>query len=166
MPQYIVGLDEFQESQDIQHYGRLGMKWYQHKYGEEDGRARYLDKGLAKMEKMDAKMQKRSSKAQIKKEKAQVKKDRAQVMRDKFEWTGKTKYVKKAAKMNKKAYKLNKKAYKFDAKNAKMIKKGRKMSKFINEQYGMLKASDLDSEQIRIGRQFCLDILEDRNRAA
>lgn len=28
----------------LEHYGRLGMKWYQHIYGEVDGRARYTDK--------------------------------------------------------------------------------------------------------------------------
>ena len=28
----------------LEHYGRLGMKWYQHKFGEEDGRAKYIDK--------------------------------------------------------------------------------------------------------------------------
>ena len=166
MPRYIEGFDEFREGQDIQHYGRLGMKWYQHKYGEEDGRARYLDKGLKKMEKMDTKIQSRKPKIDVYKEKAQMKKDKAQVYRDKFEWTGKTKYMKKAAKQNRKSYKFNRKAYKLDMKNSKLLKKGRKMTKFINQEYGMLKTSDLNSEQIRIGRQFALDILEDRNRVA
>lgn len=166
MPQYIVGLDEFQEGQDIQHYGRLGMKWYQHKYGEQDGRAKYLDKGITKLTKMDSKIQSRKPKIDVYKDKAQAKKDKAQVLKDKFEMTGNVKYMKKAAKQNKKAYKLNKKAYKLDLKNSKLIKQGRKMTKFINNEYGMLKASDLNSEQIRVGKQFCLDILEDRHRAA
>ena len=31
----------------LEHYGRLGMKWYQHKYGEVDGRAMYTEKARA-----------------------------------------------------------------------------------------------------------------------
>ena len=33
-----------QEQDYLEHYGRLGMKWYEHKYGKEDGRAKYVDK--------------------------------------------------------------------------------------------------------------------------
>ena len=29
---------------ELEHYGRLGMKWYQHRFGEEDGRAKYTEK--------------------------------------------------------------------------------------------------------------------------
>ena len=32
------------EEDYLEHYGRLGMKWYQHKFGEEDGRAQYTQK--------------------------------------------------------------------------------------------------------------------------
>ena len=32
----------------LEHYGRMGMKWYQHIYGEEDGRAMYMRKNSDK----------------------------------------------------------------------------------------------------------------------
>ena len=32
------------ESSYLEHYGRMGMKWYQHIYGEADGRAKYVEK--------------------------------------------------------------------------------------------------------------------------
>lgn len=35
----------------LEHYGRMGMKWYQHIYGEEDGRAMYSKKNEGKYEK-------------------------------------------------------------------------------------------------------------------
>ena len=46
----------------LEHYGRLGMKWYQHIYGEEDGRARYNDKWKAKE---SSKVRKRANKQYV-----------------------------------------------------------------------------------------------------
>lgn len=32
----------------LEHYGRLGMKWYQHRFGDVDGRAKYTEKAKNK----------------------------------------------------------------------------------------------------------------------
>ena len=64
MISYIEGLDEFREGEDIQHYGRLGMKWYQHKFGDTDGRAAYAKKGvnrIGKQEKVSGKQHARAN---------------------------------------------------------------------------------------------------------
>lgn len=42
-------MTEWELRQDeLEHYGRLGMKWYQHRFGEEDGRAIYAKENEAK----------------------------------------------------------------------------------------------------------------------
>lgn len=42
-------MTEWEARQDeLEHYGRLGMKWYQHKFGDEDGRAKYINKVKSK----------------------------------------------------------------------------------------------------------------------
>ena len=70
--EYAMSLEEFEraaldhadENLDdaLEHYGRLGMKWYQHIYGEEDGRARYNDKWKAKE---SSKVRKRANKQYV-----------------------------------------------------------------------------------------------------
>ena len=44
----------------LEHYGRLGMKWYEHRFGKEDGRAKYVDKFKKKETKKVAKNQSKS----------------------------------------------------------------------------------------------------------
>ena len=41
-----------QDSDYIAHYGRIGMKWYQHIYGDYQGAAKYAQKGAKKVAKM------------------------------------------------------------------------------------------------------------------
>ena len=38
------------DEDDLAHYGRIGMKWYQHIYGEYQGAAKYAEKGARKLE--------------------------------------------------------------------------------------------------------------------
>lgn len=43
-------MTEWEARQDeLEHYGRLGMKWYQHRFGDEDGRAMYRKKAQREM---------------------------------------------------------------------------------------------------------------------
>ena len=83
---------------EIQHYGRLGQKWYQHVYGEVDGRAAYARKGLNKI----ASLNERSDKAKSK----QLGKDKAAVKAD----TKATKLEQKEARLERKAAKEDRKA--------------------------------------------------------
>ena len=41
----------------LEHYGRLGMKWYEHRFGKEDGRAKYVEKFQKKEKKKIVKNQ-------------------------------------------------------------------------------------------------------------
>ena len=79
---YIEGLDEFRQGEDIQHYGRKGMKWYQHKYGEEDGRSKYMQKGLKKLDKYQKKTAKLENVRAKNASMHQRYKDKSDVLRD------------------------------------------------------------------------------------
>lgn len=54
------------ENEYLEHYGRLGMKWYQHRFGDYQGQAKYAEKykekETAKIEKRDAKAEKKYEK--------------------------------------------------------------------------------------------------------
>lgn len=50
---YNSSIDKDQDS--LTHYGRLGMKWYQHIFGEYQGAAKYAEKGEAKLSNLKAK---------------------------------------------------------------------------------------------------------------
>ena len=159
---YIEGLDEFQEYQDIQHYGRLGMKWYQHKFGEADGRSRYMQKGLKKLDKYQKKTAKLETKRAKNASLHQRYKDKGDVLRDKYEMTGKTKYLKKASKLRKKAFKYGRRQMSANTKITRLNKKGEKIAKRMTDMFGTVKASELNPEQVRLGKKYCLDIMENR----
>lgn len=159
---YIEGLDEFRASEDLQHYGRKGMKWYQHKYGEEDGRSRYMQKGLKKLDKYQKKAQKLESKRAKNASAHQYYKEKGDVLRDKYEMTGKTRYLKKAQKFRKKGFKYGRREMSANTKITRLNKKGEKIAKKMTKMFGSIKASDLNPEQVRLGKKYCLDILEDR----
>jgi len=61
----------------IEHYGRLGMKWYQHIFGEEQGHAKYANKSEAKNKALAAKQGKfeNSGNSAKKKSKKQLKEE-------------------------------------------------------------------------------------------
>ena len=52
---YVAAVATKAGSNDIEHYGVIGMKWYQHKFGDVDGRAAYAKKGLDKIAKYESK---------------------------------------------------------------------------------------------------------------
>lgn len=159
---YIEGLDEFRQGKDIQHYGRKGMKWYQHKFGEEDGRSRYMQKGLKTLDKYQKKTQKLEATRAKNASAHQRYKDKSDLLRDKYELTGKTRYLKKATKLRKQAFKYGRREMRANTKITRLNKKGEKAAKKMVDLFGSIKASDLSPEQVRLGKQYCLDILEDR----
>lgn len=69
---YLDGIEATDE--DLEHYGRLGMKWYQHRFGEVDGRAKYQEKHGAKAEKERTKTIANAEKQKAKYEKKNEKK--------------------------------------------------------------------------------------------
>ena len=76
--------------------------------------------------------------------------------------TGRTRYLKKATKLRKKAFKYGRREMKANTKITRLNKKGEKMAKKMMKLFGSVKASELNPEQVRLGKKYCLDILEDR----
>lgn len=62
-----------ERTESLKHYGRLGMKWYQHIYGAYQGTAKYAAKGQKKVNRLQAKTDKKNTKIDKKIAKLQTK---------------------------------------------------------------------------------------------
>lgn len=62
-----------ERTESLSHYGRLGMKWYQHIYGAYQGTAKYAEKGQKKVNRLQAKTNKKNAKIDKKIAKLQTK---------------------------------------------------------------------------------------------
>lgn len=118
----------------IEHYGRLGMKWYQHIFGEEDGRAKYIEKGEAKVQSAKNKSTMNRQVESLLTPKTQKYAQKASLYRNKSELTlnpfKELRYKKKAVKNQRKssryarrAYKAEKRAQRADRKVERLLEK-------------------------------------------
>ena len=116
----------------LEHYGRLGMKWYQHKFGEADGRSKYFEKGQAKA----AKLKEKAAKLHQKYETTSAKSNMLRAQADVTGYDPRARAQKKTKKLRIKSLKLAKKANKSlkkclraEKKAAKILRKIDKLSK-------------------------------------
>lgn len=141
----------------LEHYGRLGMKWYQHIYGDQDGRAKYAEKGVKKVTKQDAKVTKASSKAAIKRAKADQLRQKAELVELKSE--------KKALKLKKKAYKFYRDVTRQEKRAAKAEKSIQKAVNFLNENLADVSLSNASNSDIALGKQYMIMLFEEMKKA-
>lgn len=122
---------------DLMHYGRLGMKWYQHIYAKEKSSGssskaakatakmnKYYHKGVSKIERLDEKAKNYSNKGQLKLKRAILARSR----------TGEKRSLRKASK--------------YDAKSYKMYSKANKISKNLVDVYSDVPISDMNSSDV------------------
>ncbi len=139
----IEAYSQYDHSEDVEHYGRLGMKWYEHIYGDYQGAAKYADKGEKINEKLSKKKAKIDSKATglaSKSKKLAYKSDKAKnggFLRKPNEEKS-TKLAEKSAKADYESKQLN-------VKSQKIGKKLMKNQKIIDE--CKKKVSDIEKEQ-------------------
>ena len=126
-----------QKPLDVMHYGRLGMKWYQHIYakGKSSGSSskaakatakmnKYYHKGVSKIERLDEKAKNYSNKGQLKLKRAILTRSR----------TGEKRSLRKASK--------------YDAKSYKRYNKANKISKNLVDVYSNVPVSDMNSSDV------------------
>ena len=139
----IEAYSQYDRGEDVEHYGRLGMKWYKHIYGDYQGSAKYADKGEKVNEKLSKKKEKIDSKAAglaSKSKKLAYKADKAKnggFLRKPNEEKS-TKLTEKSAKADYESKKLN-------VKSQKIGNKLMKNQKIIDE--CKKKVSDIEKEQ-------------------
>ena len=165
MISYIEGLDEFRQGEDIQHYGRIGMKWYQHRFGEEDGRAAYIRKGFRKVNRYYDRAEKnivKSNKDHVKMAEAMEKQAdyrlKSATASTRF---GQKRYQKKA---NKEAKNVSKYESKFNWHAKRYGRNQYKAEKVIykmERMFGEIPVSQLRKSDIQIGREYCMKLLDD-----
>lgn len=161
----LEAIDPVKEYEYLEHYGRLGMKWYKHIYGEKDGRAKYLNKGFKKAEKMYNKAEKALAKTNKFSSKAIDAGTKAQKLtveaREKKLKLTRNLTTRKANKYKAKFVKYQKKYEKFADKWYKKNKKGIDFTTKMESIFGEIRMSELNTKQQTIGKAFCMNLLND-----
>lgn len=154
---------------ELEHYGRLGMKWYQHRFGEADGRAKYLKKGFKKLEKYTNKAASLLDSANASHESMLSAMNKEANYRLKSA-TAKSGHAQK--RFDKKASKQAKKVLRFENtydSNANAsddyVKKGYKLVAKMEKMFGGVRMSELDDQQLELGQDYCMNLIDDRLEA-
>lgn len=166
------------DQDELKHYGRLGMHWYEHIYGEEDGRGKYMTKGLRKLSALDARATRLGAKADIKKWKAEKAEQKSMTA-----WSSHGE-----KKQRRKMYKNRKKSAKAQKKSGKATRKAERVANFMATEFDTLKYSDIEkyakttgrsavtkffnrnldadtvASEVRIAKKYYLDVEDDRKK--
>lgn len=132
---------------ELEHYGRLGMKWGQHIFGKEKA----YNYSVKRLKKLDTKVQKRQAKAakySLKSAKKEEKANRALTNRSSERKTRKSlKYKRKAARQNYRAVKTTRKA--------------KEWVNSMNDIFADITLDSISSEDIALGRRYAVKAIED-----
>lgn len=163
---YIEGLDEFRQGEDVQHYGRIGMKWYEHRFGDPDGRTKYAQKGVQRIGKQEKVSGKQHARAETYHKKAARSAAKSQALKSKFFFKlGAIDDVRERF-ADKSSYKSSKKAYKAEKKASKADRKIAKTVNFINKHLSDVDYSEMSDEEVATARRYALAFLEKRKEVA
>lgn len=144
------------DQNELSHYGRLGMKWYEHIYGEEDGRAKYNEKQFSKSMKKLGALDKKTTEMKFKSAKDLAKYQKKEMKAYKARSDRKyNKRMKKAMRFKRAAFKENYKSEKYQRKAKKLVAK-------MNRDFGDWTPSQFSAEQISLGKQYALAMVEER----
>lgn len=133
---------------ELEHYGRLGMKWGMHIYGED----KTYRKSMTKLGQQDKKITK-------KKKEADYHSTRGDAMRAKANssWTASG-----ARRSNRKANRAYKRAYKRTKQSNRAYRRANRIVKAMNKEFADKKISSFTNEDVMLGKKYCIDVL---NRA-
>lgn len=148
------------QEDSLKHYGRLGMKWYQHIYGEEQGHAKYAEKGIKRIKKNEARSAKEHAKADVKRAKAKRAEDKSRMLKGKFFFRFPIIDGIRERLLDKKAYRNSRKAYVAEKSAAKADKIIQKTTKFMNKYLADAKISDLSPEDVALGEKYALQFIK------
>lgn len=153
------------ETNELRHYGVLGMKWgvrKDRKTGERKHADKAYSKASSKLRKLDSKIAKKNeqtSKALDKYNKAQYKADLARYKADSSTY-GFTKKMRKAAKLSMKASKAKNEYNKAVLRSEKASKKAQNWYKEMEKTFSGIKLNNASQSDIDLGKQYAAIILE------
>lgn len=130
---------------ELEHYGRLGMKWGMHIFGEE----KEAHRAVKKVSKLDKKSTVKKERSELHKAKADRKKIKADLS------TSSRKRYKNLKKANRQ-YRRSHRTLKSSIRSS---RRARKIVSIMNKEFANTKISDFTNDEIAIGEKYCIDII-------
>ena len=144
----------------IEHYGVIGMKWYQGKYGKKEGAKKYAKKGIDIAEKADAQATKARNKAEKQRTAAMKASTKANAIASKVLLKIPIVDNLRISYQNKKAAKNASKALKNEERAQKLVKKAQKTINKMDKLLAGTKVSDWDTNEKAVGQKYCSKLLD------
>lgn len=132
---------------ELEHYGRLGMKWGQHIFGKE----RAYNYSVKRLRRLDAKIQKREAKS-AKYELKGAKRD---------EKANRTIGEKRAKRRTAQALKYKRKSARQSYKAIKTVRKTKEWVNAMNEVFSDMRLESISAEDVALGRRYSIKAIED-----
>lgn len=147
---YIIQNDE------LQHYGRLGMKWGQHIYGKDKA----FQKSTEKLGKLDRRITVRRNRSDMQKARSDQHRERSQFIKDKFikfpvvDRIRTRHHASRASRNARRSYR-SLRASQRDQRRAKSFVKN------MNKEFTDMKLTSITNEQLELSRKYVIDALEE-----
>lgn len=132
---------------ELEHYGRKGMKWYQHIFGTDKA----YSMSVKKLKKLNAKAQKHEARAAKLNLKSAKREQRAY----------RTINERRHRRQTERALRYKRQSAKASYKSVKARKKAKDWANSMNEYFSDLKLESISSDDVAIGRQYAVKAIED-----
>lgn len=142
---------------ELEHYGRLGMKWGQHIFGKEKA----YNYSIKKLNRLDTKAQKKlatSAKRSLKADKYRGKKEK--IENKLFLRFGPVDTFRKS-RLSKKSYKQTKKAYRALKSSQRAHRKAEKWAQSMNQVFSDIKLDTITDTDVALSRKYVVNVLEE-----
>lgn len=141
---------------ELEHYGRLGMKWGKHIFGEEKA----YKYAINKLNRLDTKAQKKLAKSAKKSLKADNYRAKREKIDNKLLRFGPLDTFRKS-RLSKKSYKQTKRAYRALKSSQRAHRKAEKWVASMNQEFGNIKLDTITDTDVALSRKYVVNVLEE-----
>lgn len=144
---------------ELEHYGRLGMKWGQHIFGKEKA----FNKSMRKLGRLDRKSKTKYAKSEAHSAKAEKYRSKKEQLENKFFFKFGPIDTFREKRLARKSYKYNKKAYRSLRSSQRAYRKAQNWVSSMNKVFQEVPFENnplFSAENLELSRQYVIDVLE------